>query len=214
KTATFISSPASKKTLEDSAAQAAQRGAERGKRGGNAAPPTPAIIPTKVMADKRVIKMGTTEIQVLNLGRAHTGGDLEVYVPGAKVLFMSEAYLHRIFPAMRSAYPTEWLATVKKAKTLNATWYVPGHGFVDDAKSLKAELDEYQKALEYVVKESKRLHAAGVPCAAPPAGVTPPPKCEAAQKANWGPFGDWTLRGGQEEVAIRKVYEELDGKLK
>ncbi len=217
KSAVFISSPASKKTLEDAAAAAAQRGA----RGGNAAAPSP--LPTETVADKRTIKMGSTEIQILNLGRAHTGGDLEVYVPGSKVLFMSEAYLHRIFPAMRSAYPTEWLATIKKAQKMNATWYVPGHGFVDDPKSLKAELEEYRKALELVTKESKRLHDAKIPCPVPGNtggrgargdAQTPPPKCEAAQKANWGPYGDWTLRGGQEETAIRRVYDELYGRLK
>lgn len=128
---------------------------------------------------------------------------------------MSEAYLHRVFPAMRSAYPTEWVATIKKAKALNATWDVPGHGFVDDAKSLKAELDEYEKALQYVIKESKRLHDAGIPCAPPAPGAgAQAAKCEAVQKANWGPYADWTLRSGQEETAIRKVYDELDGKLK
>jgi glyoxylase-like metal-dependent hydrolase (beta-lactamase superfamily II) len=161
--------------------------------------------------------MGSTEIQVLNLGRAHTGGDLEVYLPGPKVLFMSEAYLHRVFPAMRSAYPTEWLATIKKAQALNATWNIPGHGFVDDATTLKTELDEYDNALAYVVKESKRLHDAGIPCPAPQPGARgggAAEKCEAAQKANWGPYADWTLRGSQDEVAIRKVYDEVDGKLK
>jgi glyoxylase-like metal-dependent hydrolase (beta-lactamase superfamily II) len=192
--------------------------------------------PTETVKDKRVMKMGRTEIQILNLGRAHTGGDLSVYVPNGKVLFMSEAYLHRIFPAMRSAFPSEWLATIRKAQSMNATWYIPGHGFVDDAKSLKTELEEYRKALQYVVTESRRLHDAKIPCAAPePAqrggrggggagargergergagrGAAPAP-CEAAQKANWGPYTDWTLRAGQAETAIRKVYEELDGKL-
>src|SRR5207244_12243409 len=47
KTAVFISSPASKKTLE----------------GSNA-----AVIPSETVADKRTIKMGKTEIQVLNIG--------------------------------------------------------------------------------------------------------------------------------------------------
>ena len=214
----FISSPVSQKVLAN-----------------NANPPTETV------ADKRVMKMGKTEIQVLNLGRAHTGGDLMVYVPNGKVLFMSEAYLHRIFPAMRSAFPSEWIETVKKAQKMNATWYIPGHGFVDDAQSLKAELDVYRKALEYVFTESKRLHDAKVACEAPPAqaagggggggrgagrgegrgagaagergAAAAPAPCEAAQKANWGPYADWTLRGGQAQTAILKVYEELDGKL-
>ncbi len=217
KNATFISSVASKKTLEDAAQAAAQRGQRAGAT--PATPAEPPILPTETVVDKRVIKMGKTEIQILNFGRAHTGGDLEVYVPQAKVLFMSEAYLHRIFPAMRSAYPTEWVATIKKAQALkNVTWYIPGHGFVDDPASLKTELNEFLKSVEYVNAEAKRLHDAHVPCAAPAGrgggggGAAQP--CEAAQKANWGPYADWTLRSGQAETAIRRVYDELDGKLK
>ena len=44
--------------------------------------------------------------------------DLSVYLPKEKVLFMSESYLHRIFPAMRSAYPSEWVQAVKNAEAI------------------------------------------------------------------------------------------------
>ena len=56
--------------------------------------------------DKQVINVGGIEVQALYLGRAHTGGDLVAYLPKQKILFMSEVYLNRVFPAMRSAYPT------------------------------------------------------------------------------------------------------------
>ena len=125
---------------------------------------------------------------------------------------MSEAYLHRLFPAMRSAYPSEWVETVKKAERMNATWYVPGHGFVDDAASLKAELVVFRKALEQVIAEVTRLHKAGVPCEGQ--GQELQTKCEAAKQANWGDLTDWTLRGGQAAIAVRKIYDELEGKLK
>jgi glyoxylase-like metal-dependent hydrolase (beta-lactamase superfamily II) len=120
---------------------------------------------------------------------------------------MSEAYLHWIFPAMRSAYPSEWIETLEKAESMDATWYVPGHGFVDDAAALKADLPAYRRAVEQVVAESKRLHAAKVPCA--PAGQP----CEAASKGNWGDLTGWTLFGSQLEVAVRRVYAELDRQL-
>ncbi|MCI0365932.1 MAG: MBL fold metallo-hydrolase, partial [Phycisphaerales bacterium] len=201
--AIFIAHPTSKKTLED---QASNRRPDQ----------TPIIIPTETVADKRVLKMGNTEIQILFLGRAHTGGDLSVYLPKEKVLFMSEAFLHRIFPAMRSAYPSEWVEAVKKAEKMDVTWYIPGHGFVDDPKSLKEELAVYRKAMETVITEATRLKKAGVPCAAPipgrPANEQPP--CEADAKANFGELNGWTLRQGQGATAIRKVWEEIEGKLK
>jgi glyoxylase-like metal-dependent hydrolase (beta-lactamase superfamily II) len=182
--ATFIAHPTSKKVLETS---------------------NSARIPSETVSERRTMTLGGTEIQILFLGRAHTGGDLSVYLPKEKVLFMSEAYLHRIFPAMRSAYPSEWVQAVKKAEAMDATWYIPGHGFVDDAKTLKAELPVYRAALERVIAEATRLHAAGVTCGRP--------TCDAVAQGNWGDLANWTLFKGQSEIAIRRVYDELDHKL-
>src|SRR5262249_36177943 len=72
--ATFISSPFSKRTFEQQAANDKPNGPK-------------TIVPSEIVADKRVIKMGATEIQILNNGRSHTGGDLEVYLPKEKIAF-------------------------------------------------------------------------------------------------------------------------------
>ena len=101
-------------------------------------------------SDKEVINVGGIEVQALYLGRAHTGGDLLVYLPSQKILFMSEVYLNRVFPAMRSAYPTEWVSVIDKALKLDVDRFVPGHGFIEDAKASREELIEYQKALRAV----------------------------------------------------------------
>lgn len=171
--------------------------------------------PTELVTDKRTLNVGGTEIQILNLGRAHTGGDLVVYLPQSKVMFMSEVYLRGVFPAMRSAYPSEWLETIKKAQAMNANLYIAGHGWVDDPAVMKAGLEDSRKAIEAVIKEAKRLHDAKVPCvvtqAAP--GAAPPPPCEAVQKANWGVANDLALKDSQAQIALLKVYQELDGKL-
>ena len=129
---------------------------------------------------------------------------------------MSEAYLHWLFPAMRSAYPTEWVQTLKNAETIDAVWFVPGHGFVDDAKTLKADLPAYRHAVEQVVAEATRLHDAKIPCPAPARGASggsTRPLCEAATQAKWSGLERWTLYSSQVETAIRRVYDELDGKL-
>ncbi|MDF1505186.1 MBL fold metallo-hydrolase [Roseisolibacter sp. H3M3-2] len=164
----------------------------------------PARLDTVV--GKRTLALGGTTIDVLDLGRAHTGGDLSVHLPRERVLFLSEAYLHWVFPAMRSAYPREWVATLKKAEAMDATWYVPGHGFVDDAATLKRDLPAYRDALERVIAEAARLHAAGVPCASRDA-------CEAVAAGNWGDLKEWTLFAGQAPIAVRRVYDEIEGKL-
>ncbi len=173
---------------------------------------TSAVPPTEIVSDKRVIKLGGKEIEVLNLGRAHTGGDLSVNVPADKVLFMSEAYFHRLFPAMRAGFPSEWLAAIGKAQAMNATWYIPGHGFVDDAPTLKKELEQARMAIAHAIKEGTRLHALGLACP-PRVRGAPPPACPANDQADWGPYADWTLHGTEPPIAISRVYQELEGKL-
>lgn len=152
--------------------------------------------------DKEVIKVGGIEVQALSLGRAHTGGDLLVYLPRQKILFMSEVYLNRVFPAMRSAYPTEWVSVIDKALKMDVDRFVPGHGFIEEPKASREELLEYQKAMRAVIAEVNRLHKLGLSAD------------DAARQANWGPYREWFLVEQQGPIAVRKIYEEIDGKLK
>ena len=101
-------------------------------KGGPAPAPRPPVVvpPTAMSGDKQVVDVGGIEAQVLNLGRAHTGGDLVVYLPKQKILFMSEVYLNRVFPAMRSAYPSEWMKVLDRALAMDVDRYIPGHGFI------------------------------------------------------------------------------------
>jgi cyclase len=153
-------------------------------------------------SDRQTVNVGGIEVQAIFAGRAHTGGDLLVYLPRQKILFMSEVYLNRVFPAMRSAYPSEWVAVIDKALAMDVDRYVPGHGFIEEPKVSREELIEYQKALRYVINEVKRLHKLGLSAD------------EAAKQANWGPYKEWFLVEQQGPIAVRKVYEEIEGKLK
>jgi len=152
--------------------------------------------------DKQVINVGGIEVQALFLGRAHTGGDLVVYLPKQKILFMSEVFLNRVFPAMRSAYPTEWVGVIDKAQRLDVDRFVPGHGFIEEPKASREELLEYQKAMRAVIAEVNRLHKLGLSAE------------DAAMQANWGPYKEWFLVAQQGPIAVRKIYEEIEGKLK
>jgi glyoxylase-like metal-dependent hydrolase (beta-lactamase superfamily II) len=151
--------------------------------------------------DRTILKLGGREMHILFLGRAHTGGDLSVYLPAERILFMSEAYLNRIFPAMRSAFPSEWVRTIEKAQGLNVERYVPGHGFVETPAILKEELETFKQAIVTVIAEGRRLHQAGVPVET------------AVTQASFGDLESWTIRKSQGPIAIRRVYLELEGKL-
>jgi cyclase len=190
---TYIIHPTSKAILDKAAEAAAKAGREPGWK-----------LPASAMlvSDRHSMKLGNESIDILFLGRAHTGGDLAVGVPRQKILFLSEIFLNRVFPAMRSAYPSEWLKTLDRAEAMNADIYIAGHGFTERPQVSREEIRAYHKALETVIAEATRLHNAGVPVE------------QAVTQAHWGEYGSWTLAASQGPIAIRKVYEELNGHLR
>ncbi len=184
----YIIHPNSKSILDKSAAAAAKAG-----RAGGWTLPADA----ELVADKKTVKMGGEEVQILFLGRSHTGGDLAVHLPRQKILFLSEIYLNRVFPAMRSAYPSEWLKALDRAEAMKANIYIAGHGFTETGPVSQEELRAYRRAMDVVIAEATRLYKAGVPVD------------QAITQANWGEYASWTLASSQGPIAIRKVYEEL-----
>ena len=193
---TYVVHPTSRAQLvRDSASAAASAG-----RSGQ--PPRVVVVPPQAMTgDKQTIDLGGISVDVLFLGRAHTGGDLMVHVPSEKILFMSEAYLNRVFPAMRSAYPDEWVTMIDRALAMDITRYVPGHGFIEEPTVSREELVAFRQALIAVTTEAKRLH-----------GLKLSPE-DALKAANWGPYKDWFLAEGQALLAIRRVFDQLEGRL-
>ena len=188
--AEFIAHPASARVLEAMAA--------------NPFRPEDAprvVLPTRLVDDREVLELGGRTIEILFLGRAHTGGDLVVHLPEEDILFMSEAYLHRVFPAMRTAYPSEWVAMIERAQAMDVGTYVPGHGFVDSPEVLREELEVFRQAVVQVIDEARRLHGQGLDLE------------EAQPSANFGELGDWSLSESQAPRAIQQVYAELDGML-
>ena len=195
---TYIVHPTSRAQLvRDSAAAATARAGA-----GGGGPPRIVIVPPNAMTgDEQNVDVGGSTVRILFLGRAHTGGDLMVHLPREKILFMSEAYLNRVFPAMRSAFPSDWVGTVDRALAMDVSRYVPGHGFIEAPAASREELVMFKKALVDVIAEVKRLHALGLSVD------------DAVKQANWGEYKDWFIADQQAPVAVRKVYEEIEGKL-
>jgi len=163
---------------------------------------TTVVVPSETVSDRRVLTLGDTEIQILFLGRAHTGGDLVVFLPRERIVFTSEVLSNRVFPSMANGYPTEWLDTLRRVEALPADMFVPAHGFVDSAAVLKEELGNYRRAIETIVSEGTRLHDARVPIESATAG------------ANFGRFDNWTRAANNAFQALNRVYLERDGALR
>jgi cyclase len=146
---TYIVHPTSQAQLERdaAAATAAYEKAKADSATRGAPPPAPrvVVVPSRAMAgDRERVDIGGRTVEVHFLGRAHTGGDLMVLVPDEKVLFMSEVYLNRVFPAMRSAYAADWVKVIDRALAMDVSRYVPGHGFIEQPGASREELEAFQ----------------------------------------------------------------------
>jgi glyoxylase-like metal-dependent hydrolase (beta-lactamase superfamily II) len=166
-----------------------------------AADAPPVQLADVIVDDTLSVDVGGKEVQIMNLGRAHTGGDLAVYVPADKILFLGEIFFNHLFPSMRSSYPTEWIATVDRALAMDANVLIPGHGFMDPPNVLREELEAYKQAMIAVIAETTRLHHEGVPADS------------VGARANFGEYDSWTGRDRQTERNTPRIYMELEGKL-
>ncbi len=161
-------------------------------------------VPEVAVADRLELEMGGTRIDILDIGRGHTGSDLVVHLPQENILFMGELFFNRIYPSVgggRTAYPSEWIATVRRAEAMQADIYVPGHGFIDSSDVLAEELVSFRLALENLVGEATRLHDEGMPVES------------AFRVINLGRFQYWYRAANNMPDAVRQVYREIDGEL-
>jgi len=69
------------------------------------------------------------EIHLLHLGRAHTEGDVFVYLPQEKVVITGDAMIGWT-PYMGDGYPEDWAGTLDNLAQLDFTHIIMGHGDV------------------------------------------------------------------------------------
>jgi glyoxylase-like metal-dependent hydrolase (beta-lactamase superfamily II) len=69
------------------------------------------------------------EIQLVHLGKAHTEGDVFVYLPKEKIVITGDAVIGWT-PYMGDGYPEDWTGTLDRLAQLDFTQMIMGHGEV------------------------------------------------------------------------------------
>jgi cyclase len=88
-------------------------------------------LPTLVFEETMRLYRRDREIHLLHLGRAHTEGDVFVYLPAEKVVVTGDAVIGWT-PYMGDGYPEEWVLTLDRLAQLDFTRIIMGHGDVAD----------------------------------------------------------------------------------
>ena len=86
------------------------------------------ILPTVLVDDRLELDLGDRKVDVLHLGRAHTGADLVIHLPKEKIAIAGDLLVHPVPLVGSTSYPVEYAATRERLRALNAKTIVPGHG--------------------------------------------------------------------------------------
>jgi glyoxylase-like metal-dependent hydrolase (beta-lactamase superfamily II) len=119
------------------------------------------ILPTVLVDEKLELNDGKRKIEVLFLGKAHTGGDLVVRLPKENIVISGDLTVYPIPLVGSTSYPLEYGATLESLLKLKAKTIIPSHGFVmhDDSyiKLMIRLLNSLKEQSEAAFPKSKTL---------------------------------------------------------
>lgn len=152
-----------------------------------------ATPPTRTFSGRLVLDVGGREVHLIEVGPAHTDGDVLVHVPEAAVVYTGDIVFNGGAPLVWTGPISRCIAALDQILALGADVVVPGHGPLTDDSGVR----RVRAYLEHVATEATaRFHA----------GLTVE---EAVAAIDMTPFADMTE---QERIAanVLNVYEELD----
>jgi glyoxylase-like metal-dependent hydrolase (beta-lactamase superfamily II) len=91
---------------------------------------TTYVIPDSTFEERMTLYLGREEVQLLHLGRAHTAGDVVMWLPREGILATGDIVTGPI-PLMPSAYTRDYVEVLNRIKRLGFRTLVPGHGALE-----------------------------------------------------------------------------------
>jgi len=116
------------------------------------------VPPTITLKDKMTIYRGNREIQLLFLGRGHTGGDVVVYLPKERIVCSGD-FVTNGLSNMVDGFADEWANSLEELKKLDFDFVLPGHG---EAFMGKDKITAYQGYLRDIWAQVGRFKQQGL----------------------------------------------------
>jgi cyclase len=151
-------------------------------------------LPEETFVGELTLQVGDRELQLIEVGPAHTRGDTLVHVPAERVLFSGDILFSEAHPIAWAGPVSNWIAACDRILAMDVDVIVPGHGPLAGLDAVR-ELKAY---FEYLYSEARARHAQG---------MTP---LQAARSISLQRWADW----GEPErlvVNIDNIFRELSG---
>lgn len=148
--------------------------------------------PTRTFSGELEIEVGAKKVRLIEVGPAHTRGDILVHLPEEGVLFASDILFIGGTPIMWAGPVVNFTGALDRILDLRAKTIVPGHGPITDTGGVKAVRGYF----EHIRDEARRCFEAGIPAA------------EAAAAVDLGPYASL---GNPERIVINvhTLYREF-----
>ena len=114
-------------------------------------------LPTLTFDRSLILHRKSRVVEILWLGKAHTDGDVFVYLPKEKVLVTGDA-LHGWTPFMGDSYPYDWITTLDAAEKLDFDQVIGGHG---DVMQGKQKFELWKQYLGELLSQTAQAYAEG-----------------------------------------------------
>lgn len=159
--------------------------------------------PDTTFTGQTEITVGGRKIELLEVGPAHTPGDLMVFDHEAGVVFGGDILFIEQTPIMWEGPTQNWIKAIEAILKFSPEGIVPGHGPLTTIEQV-ANLHTY---FEWVQSQAKSHHDAGTPAKAAALKMLRSSEFSGSPWAKWG-------RPEILAVTLATEYRHLDGKAK
>ena len=91
-----------------------------------------------------MLEVGGREVRLIEVGPAHTPGDLIVWVPDARIAIPADILFVGVTPILWAGSPERWIAALERLLELDAERFVPGHGPISGADEARRVIDYWR----------------------------------------------------------------------
>ena len=150
------------------------------------------VLPTATFEGRLDMAVAERSVTLLEVGPAHTAGDVVVHLPDDGVVFTGDILFHGGHPIVWAGPVANWIAACDRVLELDPSVIVPGHGPLA-APSAVEDLKSY---FEFLTTQARLRHDAGMSA------------LEAALDIDLGPYAGW---GEAERVVanVRALYRDF-----
>ena len=157
-------------------------------------------LPTRTFDRRLDLTVGDTSIELIEVGPAHTTGDVLVHVPDRRTVFTGDILFIGGHPIVWEGPVSNWLAACDLIESWDVETVIPGHGPVTDLRGVRAVSDY----LEWLTIQARTRYDDGMDAATAAADIS-------RRELGASRFSTW---GDAERVVINvdTLYREFSGR--